>query len=222
MIKKAVLSIAAIVFLVLAVIIINYGCKHEPNLTSVCFESDVLPIFQSNCAMSDCHSASGGRRGIKLDNYDDIIAAGITKGNANKSRVYTVLSGTYNSMPPNRKLTGTQLAYIYTWIQTGAENTTGCGPVDTTHTVACDTTNITYGITIKNIINSVCISCHGAGADADFSTYASLSSYLAGNSQTFLNNINYTGSQHMPPSGKLDSCTLKKMGIWIHAGYPNN
>jgi len=85
----------------------------------------------------------------------------------------------------------------------------------------CDTTNVTYGITIKPVFDNYCNGCHSTGS-FDFSSYATLSSYLSTNSQTLLNDINYTGTKQMPPSGKLSDCYLKQIGIWINAGYPNN
>ncbi len=85
----------------------------------------------------------------------------------------------------------------------------------------CDTTNITYNLTIKPILDNYCNGCHSSGS-FNFSTYSSLSSYLGTNSQKFLGNINYTTVQLMPPSGKLNDCYLNQIRIWIAAGYPNN
>jgi cytochrome c5 len=124
-------------------------------------------------------------------------------------------------MPPSGPLTGTQIALIYSWIQTGAENTIGCGPVLNT----CDTVNVKYSTTIKPILDVSCLGCHGTGTNPDMSNYGVLSSYLATNSQTLLNDINFvTGANPMPPNGapKLSDCNLKQFHIWIQAGFPNN
>ena len=85
----------------------------------------------------------------------------------------------------------------------------------------CDTTNITYALTIKPILDNYCNGCHNSGS-VNFSSYSGLSSYLGSNSAKFQNNINYTTSQNMPPSGKLNDCYLNHIRIWIAAGYPNN
>ncbi len=214
-----------IVIILSGILFTQYGCKHDPPLFSdICFESEILPIFQNNCAMSGCHGGTNGKHEIMLDTYEHIMAAGINSGNAHKSLVYKALTGGGESpMPPKTKLTGSQIALIYSWIQGGALNTTGCAIKDSIPVATCDTTNITYGVVIAPIISVCCLSCHGAGSDVDLSTYALLSAYLNINAQGLLNDINYvSGSQQMPPSYELDSCTRKKIRIWIQAGYPNN
>jgi cytochrome c553 len=87
----------------------------------------------------------------------------------------------------------------------------------------CDTTNITYNLTIKPIFDNSCKGCHSpSGTAVNFDGYSPLSTYLASNSQKLLDDINFTSAQHMPPSGKLGDCEIKQISIWIHAGYPNN
>jgi hypothetical protein len=225
MLKSKIPFIFTSAFIASAFLLLYLGCKHEPNLPDVCFESEILPIFQNNCTKSGCHNPTDANSDIILNNYDNIIGAGITKGNAKRSSVYNALNGGENQMPPGGKLSGSQLALIYSWIQSGAENTTGCGPHnDTISQATCDTVNVKYSTMISYIISAHCSgsSCHGAGADADFSTYALLHDYLVDNQQKFMNKIDYIGSQPMPPSGKLDSCALRQIAIWIRAGYPNN
>jgi len=203
----------------------EYSCKHNPVVFSnICFESEILPIFQNNCAISGCHGQGQARREIVLDTYENIMAAGVTAGNARKSRVYKALfGGSESAMPPKGPLTGSQIALIYSWIQGGALNTTGCGIKDSVPVQTCDTTNIKYSTVIAPIFTACCLSCHGAGSDNDFSNYSQLSAYLADNAQGLLNDINYvSGSTHMPPSFELDSCSRKQIRIWIQAGYPNN
>jgi hypothetical protein len=88
--------------------------------------------------------------------------------------------------------------------------------------VSCDTTSVTYNLTIKPIIDNNCLGCHGSGSNFNFDGYTSLSGYLANNSQKLQDNINYVSNQHMPPSNKLNDCYLNQIRIWIQAGYPNN
>jgi hypothetical protein len=155
--------------------------------------------------------------------------AGVVGGKPKNSRVYNALNGGDNLMPPSGKLSGNQIALVYSWIQSGAENTTGCGPgnyhQDTIQPPSCDTTNLKYNPTMKTIFDACCnsLSCHGGSIDPNFSTYSGLANYLAEDKQKLLDNINYvSGSQYMPPTTKLDSCTLKKITIWIKNGYPEN
>ncbi len=223
--KNRIIVFFSSIALLVAITFIHFGCKHDPPLFSnICFESEVLPIFQNNCTNSSCHNQQDRIADIVLTTFDNIMAAGIKPHDAKGSKVYKAITGGGESaMPPKGKLTGTQIALIYSWIQNGAENTTGCSIVDSIPTVECDTTNVKYSTVISPLFTSVCLSCHGSGSDADFSSYSALSDYLSGDSQTLLNDINYvSGSTHMPPSGKLDSCSIKKITIWIHAGYPGN
>jgi hypothetical protein len=88
--------------------------------------------------------------------------------------------------------------------------------------VECDTTNVTYNLSIKPIFDNNCVGCHGSGSTFNFDGYSSLNNYLSTNSQKLLNNINFTSSQPMPQSGKLNECYLNQIRIWIQAGYPNN
>ena len=57
------------------------SCVHQPYVlpvnmrtgdASICFERDVLPIFQSNCAKSGCHDAGAHKGGYALDNHADV------------------------------------------------------------------------------------------------------------------------------------------------------
>jgi len=213
----------AAALVVLASILIHYGCKHDPVYPEVCFESDVLPIFQNNCTMAGCHNQVDAEEDIILTDYDNIMNAGVVAGYATRSKVYKVLIGGENPMPPDGKLSDNQILIIRSWIENGAENNTGCGITDSLPAVTCDTVNVTYSAFIKPLFDAVCVSCHNPDSVSDFSTYGALSGYLIEDAQKLLDNINYvSGSDPMPPAGKLDSCTLKKIKSWIMAGYPNN
>src|SRR5574338_1681777 len=101
----------AILLFVLSIFI---SCKHTPILpdptgtgnnggtpsggtpggsntgTGICFESQILPLFQSNCAKSGCHDALSAKEGFILDNYANIVRKGIQPGNASESKIFTV------------------------------------------------------------------------------------------------------------------------------------
>ena len=85
----------------------------------------------------------------------------------------------------------------------------------------CDTTNVTYSATIKPITDANCKGCHSSG-NFVCTDWASINTYLNANSAKLLNNINYTGTFNMPPSGKLNSCYINQINIWINAGHLNN
>ncbi len=40
---------------------------------AICFQSDILPIFQTNCAKSGCHNAASNEKGYILDTYDNLF-----------------------------------------------------------------------------------------------------------------------------------------------------
>jgi hypothetical protein len=68
-------------------------CTREyiEDLQEVCFERDVLPIFQSNCLQSGWHNSQDRREGYDLTTYDRIVSRGIEPGNYKSSKIYEVL-----------------------------------------------------------------------------------------------------------------------------------
>ncbi len=90
---------------------------------------------------------------------------------------------------------------------------------------ACDTTNVTYSVTVWPIIENNCTSCHNAGFP---SGNVSLSNYdeivAAVKNGSLLGTIRHeNGWSPMPKGGgKLADCDIKKIETWINAGTPNN
>lgn len=94
------------------------------NLDTVCFEKDVLPIFQTNCAISGCHDGSSEE--FQLTDYNSIREK-VKPNNAKESEVYSAITDTWGEfMPPSPRqpLSKEQRTLIYVWIQQGAKNTT--------------------------------------------------------------------------------------------------
>ncbi len=76
------------------------------------FTANVLPIFQSSCAVSGCHSTGSSNGPGALTTYAEINAA--------KAQIRaSVLSG---SMPKNTTLSAAQKNSIICWIDAGAPN----------------------------------------------------------------------------------------------------
>jgi hypothetical protein len=215
------------------------GCKHEPfdvNTGSggsggsgggsgpagtVCFETDVLPIFVSSCAKSGCHDVVSKKEGYILDSYNNIIKKGIKAGNAAESEIYKVLSKSGSDrmpQPPNPGLTASQIDLIGKWINEGAKNTTNC------NTAACDTASVTYQKSVWPIIQANCLGCHNNSLSSggyNFSTYAGLKSAV--DKGRLLGAINYqAGFVGMPQGYKLTSCQIATIRKWVEAGAPNN
>jgi len=98
-----IVSLAAATFSALLI----FSCQHEPELipgtAEVCFDQQVIPVFQSNCAVSGCHTGSGELN--SLSSYEDIRRL-VTPGKPNSSKLHEVLSANLNTekhMPPKSR-----------------------------------------------------------------------------------------------------------------------
>ena len=58
----------------------------DPDL--IYFEKDVLPILQSNCALSGCHDADSREDGFDFSTYESTIKKGIKPGDPEDSEVF--------------------------------------------------------------------------------------------------------------------------------------
>lgn len=148
-------------------------CTHEyvEDIRGVCFERDVLPIFQSNCTQSGCHNSQDRESGYDLTSYENIVRKGITPGNYRTSQIYKVLVSVATPMPqsPYSRLNDAQITNISLWIQDGALNTT-CNDSS-----ACNTSNVTYNATIVPILQTYCYGCHAGSSpqgNVNYNTYA--------------------------------------------------
>lgn len=91
------------------------------------FVRDVLPILQSNCAMSGCHDAQTKAEGVRLDHYRAVIETGDVKaGRPDDSEIYQVCveTNSYKRMPPPPRspLDSAQRNHLRRWILQGARN----------------------------------------------------------------------------------------------------
>jgi len=101
-----------------------FSCTHNSDITNVrtvSFNSEVLPVFQTNC--SECHGGGKSEAGLNLTNYNGIMQ-GITPGNAYKSELYQSITATLGIMPPGKHdaLNQDQRSLIFVWINQGAKN----------------------------------------------------------------------------------------------------
>jgi hypothetical protein len=128
-------------FLLLIVTSVSWisSCTHTTDMTGlpeVCFERDVLPIFQNSCAMDNCHS---GRSESSLTSYPDIVRH-VVPGNAQKSSIYQVITSAWgmNRMPPSQPLSIDNRTIIRLWIEQGATNPVCTSAVATTSPLISD------------------------------------------------------------------------------------
>jgi len=185
--------------------------------TLVCFEGEILPIFQTSCAKSGCHDAGTHEEGYVLDSYQNITKNGIKPGNPNGSKIYEVIVS--GEMPPsgNPKLTKDQVSLIKQWIVEGAKNTTNCN--------TCDTSVYTYSGAVQGIMSNNCISCHSGSLQnggVDLSTYNGVKT-VALNGKLIGTITHSVGFSPMPQgANQLSDCNITQIQKWIDAGVPNN
>jgi len=227
-------SIYLLAVLISGIVLIN-ACKHEPpqdlisvvpgpvngGSNEVCFQSDILPLFQSNCAKSGCHDAASNKEGYTLDSYANIIRRGVKPGSATSSKIYKVLFETGgDKMPPapNADLTAQQKALIGRWINEGAKNTINCG-------ISCDTTQFKYAANVSTILGTYCLGCHSGSTPSgsiDLSTYANVK--IVATNGRLVGSVSHTaGYSPMPKNAsKLSDCQITQIKKWVNAGALNN
>jgi hypothetical protein len=83
--------------------------------------------------------------------------------------------------------------------------------------VTCNGSTPTYNSTVKQILDSKCMSCHGSGSsDGDYSTYSKLSPILT--SGKFEEEV--LTKKSMPQGSSLSSDQLSTLRCWIDNGFP--
>jgi hypothetical protein len=221
---------------VLIVLLVN-ACKHDslipggvppPGITPpavgspiICFETNVLPIFVSNCAKVGCHNSITQARGLRYDNYLEIMKS-IKPNDPNDSKAWKLIIEPKDDkrMPPlpALPLTKAQKDSIYKWIVQGAPNTVNC-------IQGCDTTFFTFNAAILPIFQATCIGCHSGptpSASINLSTYNGIRTIALNGKLTgvITHDPNYSP---MPKGGnQLPACKITQIQKWIDAGALNN
>lgn len=195
------------------------SCQHEqmgdPN-AAICFERDILPIFNSKCAMSGCHDAGSSAEGYDLSNYKKIVSRGIVKGKPNSSELYEVVAD--GEMPPRgyTKLSAAEKKMLYDWIADGAKNGINCA-------VKCDSASSGFTAVIQPMMTKYCVGCHAypnASAQVELSGYIGVKNAI---NQGLLKSLDHTGYYPMPKGGaKLSDCEIAQVRKWIQRGAPND
>jgi mono/diheme cytochrome c family protein len=202
-----------------------WACTREyvQDLRPVCFEREVLPIFQSNCTQSGCHNSADRQKGYDFSNYAGIVERGVVPGDYRASEVYraiVALSGE-EAMPPKpyKRLSDAQITTIALWIDEGAAQT------DCADVAACDTLNVTFSASVQPILSAYCNGCHGGGSpqgSVDFNAYAGVKASVA--SGRLLGAIQHdSGYSPMPKNAnQLSDCNIQKIKTWVAAGALDN
>lgn len=81
--------------------------------------------------------------------------------------------------------------------------------------------SVSFSLQVQSIINSKCISCHDASSSIKLHNYSNVS--LFANSGQLIGCLTGDPSYaQMPPSGSLDSCSIKIIVNWVNQGKLNN
>jgi hypothetical protein len=90
----------------------------------------------------------------------------------------------------------------------------------------CDTTNVTYSVTIVTMMNDNCYSCHSNNTAAVNGNNIRLENYsdVVAGSAKITTSIKHTGSTSPMPKngGKIKSCYIRQWDIWVRKGMVNN
>jgi Planctomycete cytochrome C len=191
------------------------SCKHGTEgldqLDKICFESQILPVFQNSCAISGCHDTPGNESGYVFADYQHIMEA-VTPGDPEKSPAYTSLisgSGEEGIMPPGHPLSKQNRTLIRVWIEQGALNES-C-------VQSCDTVSVmTFTGHVWPIIDLNCKLCHSGTSPSggvpltDYCEVAiqAANGHLAGVLRDEIYPL-------MPPNGSLPECQIRQVELWI-------
>jgi len=238
--------VAIVVFLIVASSsLFISSCKHDPanldQLDTVCFESQILPIIQTSCAISGCHAPTGSGEGPSIYDYSSIMRL-VKPGDARGSKLYQVITNINNPegmMPPNRSLSKDQRTLIEVWILQGAKDTK-C-PVDTTPVTPpvdsinwADSTCFNQDVLPVLMSNCAVSGCHNditLEAGISFTSYANIMAITNLVVPNNLNNsyLNYVittsdTEDHMPPNTRepLTSQQISTIQKWISEGAINS
>lgn len=225
--------------IIIALVLLYTACKHEiinpvpgspqdtivinnptnPTVKSdtVCFNTEVLPLFITYCASAGCHDPVSKKEGVITNSYANIMK-GITAKNPNKSEYYKVIID--REMPPagSPQLSTAQTNVILKWINQGALNTSCVN--------SCDTTKFTYTDPVVTLLTNNCNGCHGTkpgSGNVYLGDYASAKAYITANKTAFLNAINHTSTvvaKRMPPGNKMQDCQIGQFTRWVEKGFP--
>jgi uncharacterized membrane protein len=197
---------------------------------TVCFSQTILPVLQSNCAVTGCHDPVTKIEGLNLSSYATIMSKSetVVPFNPGESKIYQSiikLSGEDRMPPyPRARLTSTQIQQINTWISEGALNS-NC-PDN-----ACDTLNtISFSTQVWPIIQNSCLGCHNTSAASGNINLNGHTNILAVagnvvNGTSLLSGVinQKAGFKAMPPYGtKMNVCKIRTIDLWIQQGMLNN
>ena len=207
------------------------SCKHEAILSDtipeICFEREVLPVFQNSCGITGCHDGSG-ESGYSFTDYLG-ISHSVVSGKPYESPVYRAIIAKTgeNRMPPDRPLALESRIVIRLWIEQGAGLTTcpdtTSQPPDYVNPRACFSRDI-LPVLVSSCAMTGChdVVTHEAGyIFAGYTT--TLNAVTPGNpAESKLYDVITApdGEDRMPPAplARLTSAQIDSIAAWIRYG----
>jgi hypothetical protein len=182
-----------------------------PVNDSVCFNTEILPLFQSNCAQGGCHDAASHQEGYTLTTY-----SGIMKG-INDGEIMKEINKGDMPMAPVPLLTTAQKALLQKWIDEGSRNRICDDP--------CDPSNATFATGVNTIITTNCAGCHNnniASGGINLQGYDNVKT-VALSGELVCAIQHGSGCVPMPQgAAKLSNNCIALIQNWITAGTPDN
>ncbi len=233
MIKRKGHLLFTLIGLIAGSVAIN-SCSHESedlsSIREICFDTEILPIFTANCALSGCHSSNSGQAGYILNSFQRITSRGVQPGDAKHSKLYTVLFAMgEQQMPPSGVLPEAQRTLIRLWIDQGAiDNSCTPGGGSTSGTGSGTAEGVCFETEILPLIVSNCAQsgCHDAISQKEgynFTTYANIRKAVSAGNPTeskLYKSMTGNGEDLMPPSPytRLTTSQLAVVKNWIEEG----
>jgi hypothetical protein len=91
---------------------------------------------------------------------------------------------------------------------------------------SCDTINVTFSAKIAPILSNNCLSCHSNATAASAGNNIRLQDYndVKAHTSAIAGSIKHTGTYSPMPKngGRLNTCSITLVDIWIRNGAPNN
>jgi hypothetical protein len=93
-------------------------------------------------------------------------------------------------------------------------------------TTSCDTTNVTFSVTVVSLLNNSCYSCHSNNTAAAMGNNIRLQDYadVKARNVAVAGSMKHTGSYSPMPKngGMVNSCSINQFDIWVRNGMLNN
>ena len=190
----------------------EFKCSHY----TIYFQNSVYPVVLSGCAKSGCHDQATQKGDQVFDNYTNISRLIVPFDPQNSRLYYVLFSNSQGRMPPGTPFTTEQKSIIYWWIKQGGYN-------NRCDSVGCDSTNVTYTLSIEPILQIWCVSCHSGSKPANglsLDTYDNARACARGG--RLMGAIRHDpGYKFMPNSGgSLSPCEIALFQKWINLDEP--